>query len=80
LIFTLGRPDVLPVGDFSVRKGFGQRYRQGSMPTEKELLQYGERWRPYRSVASWYLWRAAAFDEEHLGDRVAVGGAPPDIC
>jgi O-6-methylguanine DNA methyltransferase len=58
LIFTLGRPDVLPVGDFGVRKGFAQTYRGGEMPAPKELLEYGERWRPYRSVASWYLWRA----------------------
>jgi methylated-DNA-[protein]-cysteine S-methyltransferase len=64
LIFTLGRPDVLPVGDFSVRKGFGRWFRNGAMPTPKELLVYGERWRPYRSVASWYLWRAAALQEE----------------
>jgi len=58
LIFTLGRPDVLPVGDFGVRKGFARIYRGGEMPAPKELLEYGERWRPYRSVASWYLWRA----------------------
>jgi 3-methyladenine DNA glycosylase/8-oxoguanine DNA glycosylase len=58
LIFTLGRPDVLPVGDFAVRKGFAGRYRDGDMPSPKQLLEYGERWRPYRSVASWYLWRA----------------------
>jgi methylated-DNA-[protein]-cysteine S-methyltransferase len=48
LIFTLGRPDVLPVGDFGVRKGFALRYRQGDMPSPKQLLEYGERWRPYR--------------------------------
>jgi 3-methyladenine DNA glycosylase/8-oxoguanine DNA glycosylase len=64
LIFTLGRPDVLPVGDFGVRKGFALRYRQGEMPSPKQLLEYGERWRPYRSVASWYLWRALELDEE----------------
>ncbi|MDQ6618069.1 MAG: methylated-DNA--[protein]-cysteine S-methyltransferase [Actinomycetota bacterium] len=58
LIFTLGRPDVLPVGDFGVRKGFAITYRNGEMPTPKELMEYGERWRPYRSVASWYLWQA----------------------
>lgn len=63
LIFTLGRPDVLPVGDFGVRKGFAGRYRDGVMPTPKELLVFGERWKPYRSVASWYLWRAAEADK-----------------
>ncbi|HEX3426419.1 MAG TPA: DNA-3-methyladenine glycosylase, partial [Acidimicrobiales bacterium] len=63
LIFTLGRPDVLPVGDFGVRKGFAARYQHGVMPTPKELSAFGERWKPYRSVASWYLWRAAEADK-----------------
>lgn len=59
LIFRLGRADVLPVGDFAVRKGFQSLYRLKEQPKPKELLAYGERWRPYRSVASWYLWRAS---------------------
>jgi len=58
LIFGLGRPDVLPVGDYAVRKGFALTYGLAEMPKPKELEQYGERWRPYRSVASWYMWRA----------------------
>ena len=58
LIFYLGRPDVLPCTDYGVRKGFAQTFRKRDLPTPKELLAYGERWRPYRSVASWYLWRA----------------------
>ncbi|MGD9724101.1 MAG: DNA-3-methyladenine glycosylase [Pirellulales bacterium] len=58
LIFRLGRPDVLPVSDFGVRKGFMHTYGATEMPTPKELLAHGERWRPYRSVASWYMWRA----------------------
>lgn len=58
LIFHLGRPDVLPVGDLGVRKGFQVAYARRALPTEKQLHRYGERWRPYRSVASWYLWRA----------------------
>jgi DNA-3-methyladenine glycosylase II len=58
LIFRLGRPDVLPVSDFGVRKGFMLTYGTPEMPTAKELLAHGERWRPFRSVASWYLWRA----------------------
>jgi 3-methyladenine DNA glycosylase/8-oxoguanine DNA glycosylase len=57
LIFTLGRPDVLPATDFGVRKGFGLAYRQGNMPTPAELLTHGERWRPFRTYAAWYLWR-----------------------
>lgn len=59
LIFQLGRPDVLPVGDYGVRNGFRIAYGLRSMPTPKNVLEYGERWRPYRTVASWYLWRAA---------------------
>lgn len=58
LIFRLARADVLPATDYGVRKGFALLRRQKELPTPKELLAYGERWRPYRSVASWYLWRA----------------------
>ena len=66
LIFRLGRPDVLPVGDFAVRKGFMLAYGLGESPKPKELEQYGERWRPFRSVASWYLWRASEMTAEAL--------------
>jgi 3-methyladenine DNA glycosylase/8-oxoguanine DNA glycosylase len=58
LIFHLGRPDVLPVSDYGVRKGFQRTYRKRALPTPKQLTKHAERWRPYRSVASWYLWRA----------------------
>jgi DNA-3-methyladenine glycosylase II len=58
LMFRLGRPDVLPVGDFAVRKGFAITYGLDESPKPKELEAFGERWRPYRSVASWYMWRA----------------------
>jgi methylated-DNA-[protein]-cysteine S-methyltransferase len=58
LIFRLGRPDVLPVGDYGVRKGFARAYNKRKLPTPKELEKHGEKWRPFRSVASWYLWRA----------------------
>lgn len=57
LMFRLGRLDVLPVDDFGVRKGFSQLYRRPQMVKPKALLQFGERWRPYRSVAAWYMWR-----------------------
>jgi len=57
LIFTLGRPDVLPVSDYGVRKGFAKAYRREELPNPRELLAWGERWRPYRSTAAWYLWR-----------------------
>ena len=58
LIFRLGRPDVLPATDYGVRKGFARVYRRKELPTPKELLAAGEKWRPYRTVASWYFWRA----------------------
>jgi DNA-3-methyladenine glycosylase II len=58
LIFKLGRPDVLPATDFGVRKGFALTYELEELPTPAELLRHGESWRPYRSVAAWYLWRA----------------------
>lgn len=56
LIFRLGRPDVLPATDYGVRKGFAKVYG-GELPAPKALLEHGERWRPHRTVASWYLWR-----------------------
>ncbi|HKC50319.1 MAG TPA: methylated-DNA--[protein]-cysteine S-methyltransferase [Myxococcota bacterium] len=61
LIFRLGRPDVLPVDDFGVRKGYAAAYRKRALPAPRDLAKYGARWAPYRTVASWYLWQAAAF-------------------
>ncbi|MGH9713229.1 MAG: DNA-3-methyladenine glycosylase family protein [Candidatus Acidiferrales bacterium] len=58
LIFRLGRPDVLPIHDYGVQKGFAITYGKRKIPKPKELLKFGERWRPYRTVASWYMWRA----------------------
>jgi 3-methyladenine DNA glycosylase/8-oxoguanine DNA glycosylase len=58
LMFRLGRPDVLPVDDYGVRKGFAAVFRKRTLPTREELAKRGARWSPYRSVASWYLWRA----------------------
>lgn len=57
LMFTLGRPDVLPVDDLGVRKGAEKLYRRSFTP--KELAAYGERWAPHRSAAAWHLWRIA---------------------
>jgi 3-methyladenine DNA glycosylase/8-oxoguanine DNA glycosylase len=59
LIFRLGRPDVLPVDDFGVRKGFALAFGLPEQPRPKALAAYGERWAPFRTVASWYLWRRA---------------------
>ena len=58
LIFRLGRPDVLPIHDLGVKKGWSITYGKKHMPKPKELLAFGERWRPYRTVGSWYMWRA----------------------
>jgi len=59
LMFSLGRPDVLPVGDYGVRKAAQTLYGLAELPRPAELSALAEPWRPYRSVASWYLWRAA---------------------
>jgi 3-methyladenine DNA glycosylase/8-oxoguanine DNA glycosylase len=58
LIFTLGREDVLPITDYGVRKGFALAYGRTDLPAPQELLDHGEKWRPHRSTAAWYLWRA----------------------
>jgi 3-methyladenine DNA glycosylase/8-oxoguanine DNA glycosylase len=58
LIFRLGKMDILPLDDFGVRKGFQKAYKLKDMPTKKELAARGARWSPWRSVASWYLWRS----------------------
>lgn len=59
LMSRLGRPDVLPVDDYGIRAGFAVVFRKRKMPAPKDLLKPGAKWKPYRSVASWYLWRAA---------------------
>jgi DNA-3-methyladenine glycosylase II len=58
LMFHLGRPDVLPVDDFGVRAGFRAAYGLIRMPHAKALAAWGERWKPFRTTAAWYLWRA----------------------
>lgn len=58
LIFYLGRPDVMPTGDFAIRLGFQRLYRKRKDPTPEAIIKHACRWQPYRSVASWYLWRS----------------------
>jgi len=58
LIFRLGRPDVLPVHDYGVRHGFQVAYGKRKLPSPGELARHGEKWRPFRTIASWYMWRA----------------------
>jgi DNA-3-methyladenine glycosylase II len=59
LIFTLGRPDVLPVDDFGVRDGYRVLYRLDAQPKPRVLAEIGLAWAPFRSLAAWYLWRAS---------------------
>lgn len=59
LMFRLGRPDVLPVDDYGIRKGFAVAFKKRELPEKEEIERRGRRWAPYRSVACWYLWRVA---------------------
>jgi len=79
LIFRLGRADVLPLDDFGVRKGFGFAFKRGgAMPTKDDMEKRGKRWMPYRTVASWYLWRAAdiATQRERVQKAQKLSAAP----
>jgi DNA-3-methyladenine glycosylase II len=59
LLIRSGRPDVLPADDFGIRSGFRAAYGGATLPAPRDVRVFGERWRPFRTVASWYLWRAA---------------------
>ncbi len=64
LIFSLGRPDVLPVGDLGLRKGIQRIYSLSELPQKEEIEQLAEKWRPYRTVATWYIWKSLSqFDK-----------------
>src|SRR5688572_16636821 len=67
LMFTLGRPDVLPVDDFGVRLGYKIAYGKRTLPRPKTLARIGEQWAPYRTTASWYLWRAVDMERAQRG-------------
>jgi DNA-3-methyladenine glycosylase II len=67
LLFDLGRPDVWPVDDYGVRKGFAKTFGRRKLPTPKQLVKIGEKWRPYRSAAAWYFWRALDQPEKLQG-------------
>src|SRR6266568_9089222 len=75
LIFRLGRPDVLPIHDLGVQKGWSITYGKKYMPKPKELLAFGERWRPYRTIASWYMWRAC----QRAGNAALRKIRPPKV-
>src|SRR5437870_6564795 len=57
LMFRLGRPDVLPVDDYSLRKAYATAFKKRTLPSREALAKAGEKWRPFRTVASWYLWQ-----------------------
>jgi len=67
LMFTLGRPDVLPVDDYGIRMGYRIAYGKRTLPKPRVLARYGEVWAPYRTTASWYLWRAVDIEREKKG-------------
>ncbi|MFA5876915.1 MAG: DNA-3-methyladenine glycosylase [Candidatus Paceibacterota bacterium] len=63
LMFALNRPDVLPTGDLGIRKGFQKLFKMKELPDSKKMERLAEAWRPYRTIASWYLWRLADEDK-----------------
>lgn len=64
LLFDLGRPDVWPVHDYGVQKGFAKTFGKRKLPTPKQLLKFGKKFQPYRSAAAWYFWRALDVPEK----------------
>lgn len=64
LVFRLGRPDVLPLDDYAIRKGFAAAFGLSDLPERREVEARGERWKPYRTVASWFLWRTLALEKK----------------
>jgi DNA-3-methyladenine glycosylase II len=73
LIFRLHRPDVLPLGDLGILKAVQRAYGLRTLPSPARLTRIGEHWRPYRSVACWYLW--ASLDNAPVPDGAPV---PPE--
>lgn len=69
LIFSLGRPDVLPVDDLGLVEGVREVYGLSERPTRKEMIARGELWRPYRSFATWYIWQARRLSQSKLASR-----------
>jgi DNA-3-methyladenine glycosylase II len=80
LMFNLHRPDVLPVDDLGVRNAVGRLYKISPAPTAKALREFGERWRPYRSVASWYLWQSYNIVTPESSVAVTDGAAKKAIA
>lgn len=68
LMFGISRIDVLPIGDFGFRVAVKRQFRLRKEPTAKRMLAIGERWRPYRSIATWYLWRSLSLEDGRNGE------------
>ncbi len=73
LMFRLGRPTCYRFTTWACRKGYALTYGKQFLPKPRDLTAFGERWRPYRSIASWYMWRAV----EHYGKKRKVTKEPP---
>jgi DNA-3-methyladenine glycosylase II len=69
LIFVLNRPDIWPVGDLGLRAAVQRHYKLPKHPTPKQMTALAESWRPYRTIASWYLWRAGDGDEDEWAKK-----------
>ncbi len=77
LLFELGRLDVWPISDLGVQKGYAKTFGKRKLPKPKEFEHIGEKWRPYRSLAAWYFWRALDVPEVvSAGRSLAKLGAP----
>ncbi len=72
LIFSLGRPDVLPVDDLGFVEGVRQAYALEARPTGKEMLERGEAWRPYRTFATWYMWRLRRLAQNNTSGQTRI--------
>ncbi len=68
-MFRLHRPDILPVGDLGIMNAIHRLYGLRKKPDAKRMTKIGEAWKPYRSVASWYLWQTLDFDVSTLKSR-----------
>jgi 3-methyladenine DNA glycosylase/8-oxoguanine DNA glycosylase len=77
LMFSLGRPDVMPVDDLGVRRGMQITYGLPDMPKPDQMREIAEPWRPYRSVGTWYMWRALGVEVPEQGRGYKKDGASP---
>ncbi len=75
LMFALRRPDVMPTLDYGIRAAMKRAYRMRKMPTPKRMLKIAENWRPYRTIACWYLWRSV--DVQTVADGAKSKTSPP---